>query len=406
MYVFMGHMRWKDVMPYETWFWKKNRINLVRDYVTKIQHEDKSILTSSGIRHSYDQLIIATGSCSKTLDIEGINTEGVTGFHSLQNLEFIESKSKKTQRAVIIGGGLIGVELAEMFHSRNIAVTHLVRAHGYAASFLPEEESAIINRHLTTHGIDLRLQTEINKINSSEHGTVASVTTASGEEISCQIVALAIGVQPNVGWLTDSSLEIRNGIVVDSLLKTNLPDIFAIGDCAEIRNPEEGRKAIEAIWYAGRMMGETVAKTICGIETKYEPGIWFNSAKFFDIEYQAYGDIRPDLPPDQMTLYWADENAEKCFRINYTSKGVVGINVLGIRLRQGVCHQWIQLSSTIEEVLANLEMSFFDPEFSKRYADAIRTAFARQTGKMVSKEGKGNYNEVFRFLKKAKSTTP
>lgn len=406
MYVFMGHLRWKDIMPYETWFWKKNKIDIVRDYVLKIDHQGKSIQTASGNCHPYDQLIIATGSCSNTLDIEGINSAGVTGFYSVQNLEYIESKCKDTQRAVIVGGGLIGIELAEMFHSRNIAVTHLVREHGYAASMLPIEESDVINRHVKNHGIDLRLQTEISKINRSKEDTVTSVVTNSGEEIPCQLVALAIGVHPNVSWLKDSPLEIGKGILVDTQLKTNLPDIFAIGDCAELRFPDAGRKAIEPVWYAGRTMGETVAKTICGKDTKYTPGLWFNSAKFFNIEYQTYGDIRTSLASDQITLYWEHQNGEKSFRVKYTTNGVVGFNALGIRLRQEVCHQWIQRHYSIEQVLSNLELSFFDPEFSKGYADEIRRVYAKNTGKTISKKGDGNYNQVFRFLNNTKSITP
>jgi NADPH-dependent 2,4-dienoyl-CoA reductase/sulfur reductase-like enzyme len=74
-------------------------------------------------------------------------------------------------------------------------------------------------------------------------------------------------------------------------LQTSAKDVYALGDCAELSHPRSWQKSIEAVWYTGRMMGKTIAQTICDKPTKYNPGIWFNSAKFFDIEYQVYGDI-------------------------------------------------------------------------------------------------------------------
>ena len=77
--------------------------------------------------------------------------------------------------------------------------------------------------------------------------------------------------------------------MVNEYLETNIKDVYAIGDCAEQTMTRKNRRPIEAVWYTGRMMGETVAKTICGQKTSYDPGIWFNSAKFMDIENQTYG---------------------------------------------------------------------------------------------------------------------
>ncbi len=403
MYLYMGHMRWKDIMPYEPWFWKKNNIDLVKDHVEKVDVHGKSIGTRSGHLLKYDQLIIATGSNANTLNIDGADLDGVSTLQSIQDLAYIESKTKNVKNVVIAGGGLIGVELAEMFHSRKIAITHLIRESSYSSSLLPEEESKIISQHIKQHGVDLRAQTEIQKINSDSKGAVTSVTTNTGEEFECQFVGIAIGVRPNVNWLNDSNIELAQGILVNQFLRTNIPDIYAIGDCAELRSPDKGRKAIEPIWYTGKMMGEAVAKTICGKETKYQPGIWFNSAKFFAIEYQCYGEILPSLPNDQDSLYWENKGGDKSIRINYNRYGVVGFNLLGVRFRQEVCHEWIHRQSTIEDVLAELELAFFDPEFTKPLAQNVREVYTSVTGKTILKKGNGQYNRVFQFLKKKKS---
>lgn len=399
MYVYMGHMRFNDTKPYHDTYWERNNIQLVKDRITKIAFEQKTLYGQSGKTYTYDQLIIATGSTSNTLNIEGEQLEGVTGFYNLQDLEYIKAKSTPGRKVVIVGGGLIGIELAEMFHSRNIQVTHLVREDRYGASVLSEEESALIEQHILDHNIDLRFKTEVHKINGTGEGKVKSVTTQQGEEIDCDLVCVAIGVTPNVRWIIESELDINRGILVNTFLQTNIPDVFAIGDCAELKDPGSGRKSIEPIWYTGRMMGETVAQTICRQKTKYDPGIWFYSAKFFAIEYQCYGDISPKHAKDQKTLSWQDKRQGKSFQMHYTDSGVTGFSTLGIRLRQDVCEKWIRIQCSVEHVLEDLELAFFDPEFSASYGNNIREVYRHLTGIHLRQKRKKGYNSVYRFLK-------
>jgi len=185
---------------------------------------------------------------------------------------------------------LIGIELAEMLHSRHIPVTFLVRENSFWNGVLPERESEIINREIREKGIDLRLNTNLKEIITDENGQVRGIITAEdAEEIPCNLVGLTAGVSPNISFLAGSGIKTNRGVLVNRYLETNIPDIYAIGDCAEQQEPIGERRSIEAVWYTGRMMGETVAQTLCENPRTYNPGHWFNSAKFFDIEYQTYG---------------------------------------------------------------------------------------------------------------------
>ncbi|NNF34480.1 MAG: FAD-dependent oxidoreductase, partial [Saprospiraceae bacterium] len=125
MYVYMGHMRFEDIKPYEDWFWDKNRIELNYDHVNTVDPSNKTLSLKEGGKLSYDKLIIATGSRSNKFGWPGQDLKGVNGLYHLQDMEAMESYSKDLDRAVIVGGGLIGIEMAEMFHSRNIPVTML-----------------------------------------------------------------------------------------------------------------------------------------------------------------------------------------------------------------------------------------------------------------------------------------
>ena len=272
MYVYMGHMRKEDIKPYEDWFWEKNRIQLVKGRVDQIDFKTKEVKTNKDQVIQYDDLILALGSKPNKFGWPGQDLEGVGGLYHMQDLDYMEKHSKGLQRAVITGGGLIGIEMAEMFHSRSIPVTLLVRESSYWNNVLPAEESEMVSRHIKHHHIDLRLGVNLGEIKDDGKGKAKAATIKeTGEEIACGFVGLTAGVSPNVGWLKESDLHVERGIVVDQHLKTNQEGVYAIGDCAQLSQPREGRRPIEAVWYTGRMMGETVAYTICGKPKNYDP---------------------------------------------------------------------------------------------------------------------------------------
>ncbi|HAD14417.1 MAG TPA: FAD-dependent oxidoreductase [Saprospirales bacterium] len=381
MYIYMGHLKQENTWMYEDWFWAKNRIQRVQARVEKVLTADKTLLLHTGEQLTYDQLIIATGSKPNKFGWPGQDLPGVQGLYHLQDLATMEQYSAGLQHAIIVGGGLIGIEMAEMFHSRHIPVTFLVRESSFWNSVLPPEESEMINRHIREQGIDLRLSTELSSIHGSER--VESIETNSGERIHCGFVGLTVGVSPNIDFLKDSGIETRHGVLVDEYLRASAPDVYAIGDCAQLRAPGPGRRAIEAIWYTGRMMGQTVARNICAEPAPYQPRLWFNSAKFFDIEYQVYGDIPAQTPEGVTSLYWEHTDGKKAIRINYeTHSGAVrGFNLMGVRYRHEVCERWILEKKHIEIVLSELSSANFDPEFYDRYELNLAKQYYSRTEK-------------------------
>ncbi len=401
MYIYMGHMRYEDTKPYEDWFWDKNRIDLIMDHVNGIEFENNRLQLKSGKSIDYDNLVLALGSKSNKFGWPGQDLNGVSGLYNLQDLENMERYSKGLERAVVCGGGLIGIEMAEMFHSRHIPVTMLVRESSYWSNVLPPDESEMISQHILKNNIDLKLGVNLGEIKDDGKGKACAVVVKeTGEEIPCGYVGLTAGVSPNVGWLKETKLEIERGIMVNDRLQTNVPNVYAIGDCAQLRDPKPGRRNIEAIWYTGRMMGETVAYGICGKPVDYNPGIWFNSAKFIDIEYQVYGDMPAAHDDNTTSLFWKHDDNEKSVRINYdTVSGTIkGFNLFGVRYRHEVCEKWIKNKTHIEEVLQNLGLANFDPEFYKQYEKEIIGLYNRETGKNLELKQKRGLNRVLSFL--------
>ena len=123
-------------------------------------------------------------------------------------------------------------------------------------------------------------------------------------------------------------------------------------------------------------MGKAVARIICGQRVPYQTPLFFNSAKFFNIEYQTYGTVTPQLPEGISTIHWSHPDGTQLLRINYKSdsREVVGFNAMGLRLRHVTCEKWILTGATLDHVLEHLEEADFDPEFYRRHMDAKRAA--------------------------------
>ena len=386
MYVYMGHMKFEHTKPYEDYFWQKNRIDLMQDYVEQIDFTKKLLQMRSGATMNYDNLILAVGSKPNKFGWPGQDLDGVQGLYSYQDLQLLEENThpygtkgddRKVKRAVIVGGGLIGVELAEMLLSRNIEVTFLVRESKFWGNVLPKEEGELISKHILSHHVDLRFNEELEEVLSDENGRVKAITTKKGEEIKCEFVGLTAGVSPNISFLKDLDIETNRGVKINRFLETSQKDVYAIGDCAEFEEPVPGRRPLEQVWYTGRMMGETLAATICGVRTPYDPGHWFNSAKFFEIEYQTYGWVLANLKENEEQFYWEHEAGNKCLKLVFdkTSRKLIGANVFGIRMRHEVFNKWLELGFTVEECLIQLKDANFDPELYSKYEHSIVNKF-------------------------------
>ncbi len=408
MYVYMGHMKFEHTQPYENAFWRKNNINLVRAKAETIDTQNKKIHVKGrptkfynknihippvdGEWISYDKLVIATGSKPNKFGWPGQDLEGVQGLYSKQDLDLLEKNAPnndRCKRAVIVGGGLIGIELAEMLRTRDIPVTVLVRESSFWNGVLPNGDSHMINEHIREHHIDLRLNASLKEIVSDGNGKVKSVILEeTGEEIPCNVVGLTAGVTPNIDFLKGSGIELGRGVKVNRFLETNLEDVYAIGDCAEQQEAIGHRKPVEAVWYTGRMMGEVLAQTLCGKRMEYRPGHWFNSAKFLDIEYQTYGWVFPERKKtdSEIHFHWRHPQEKICITVAFEkdSETFLGINTFGIRMRHEVLDRWLTEKRNMDHVMAHLADANFDPEFYKGFESEIISKYNADFGKSIT----------------------
>jgi NADPH-dependent 2,4-dienoyl-CoA reductase/sulfur reductase-like enzyme len=375
-------MRFQETKPYEDRYWDRTRIERVRARVRSVDAPNKRLILAGRTPLPYDKLLVATGSRPNKFGWPGQDLKRVQGFYSLQDLARLEEHATGLRRAVIVGGGLIGIELAEMLHTRGVAVTFLVREPSYWNNVMPNAESALVNGLIREEGMDLRLKTELAGIVDNGRGEACAVTTLDGEEIECQLVGLTAGVSPNLSALEGSDIPTGRGVLVDRQFRTRVPDVYAAGDCAEIEEGEGQRNTIEQLWYTGKMHGEAAGRVMAGDPAAYDRGIWFNSAKFLSLEWQTYGDLTCGLSEDEPgrphCLYWEHPAHRQALRISLKDGIVRGFNLMGIRYRHRVCERWIAEGQTIDYVLDHLDEANFDPEFFRRHEREIRGRFMEQ----------------------------
>lgn len=366
MYALMDRMTRRDLEPYERASWSAKGIARVQGRATDLDARARTVTLDDGRALPWDKLLLATGSVPRRLPVEGADrAHGVVGFVSMQDLDACERWIPSTREAVVIGGGLIGVELVECLLHHGVRTTFLVREPWYWPAALCEEEGAMIAAHLRAHGVDLRLGAEAARIEVDAEGRCAGVVLRDGGVLPAQLVGACIGVEPAVGWLRQVTTPpaLARGVRVDETLRASLPGVWSAGDCAEFDAPGGGTR-LETIWYAAKRQGALAGENMSGRPRAYRPPTFFNSAKFFDIEYTTAGELL-DLPAHAQSLYRRHPSRAISQRIAHVDGRVVGFNMLGSRWDHAALTRWIDEERRLDWVLAHLADAQFDVEFGR-----------------------------------------
>jgi NADPH-dependent 2,4-dienoyl-CoA reductase/sulfur reductase-like enzyme len=363
MYAYMDRLDLRDLEPYERKVYDEQKIDRIRGWVRDVDARTKSLRLDDGRAIAYDRLLLATGSVPNRLPWPGLETvkEGAVHFVSLQDLQECERLTPSTREAVVVGGGLIGIELVECLRHQGIHVTFLVREQWYWPVAFAREEGDLVTAHARRHGVDLRLEEEVAEVLADDKGRVRAVLTTHDAELPAQMLGIAIGVRPAIDWLAAVATppSLGRGIQVSPDFRTSLDSVFAAGDCAEI-----APGLVEQIWYSAKRQGELAARSMLGDSIAYQPPIFYNSAKFFDLEYTTLGNLL-NLPSTARCYFHQVPGREVTIRIVENEGAVIGFNMIGSRWNHEYFEKWIRERRSLDEVLAQLHLAQFDVEFGR-----------------------------------------
>lgn len=269
----------------------------VRTEAVSIDRSAKKVLcrnleTEEEWLEEYDKLIIATGAVPKIPPVEGRDLEGITTLQSMRDADYLRKirDEGKIKKAVVIGGGLIGVETVEALHLAGIEIT-LIELSPQILMFLDFQLAKVLENHVKSKGVNVATNIGLQSF-VGENGKLTAVKLSNGTEIPCELAVVAIGVAPNVSLARDAGIDIgeAGGIAVDENMCTNDPDIYAVGDCIEIPQLVNGKKVLapygDLANIQGRVAGENA---VCGNTRVFKGTIQTGICKVFDFSVGTTG---------------------------------------------------------------------------------------------------------------------
>lgn len=271
-------------------FWAGRGIGLrLATQISRVDAEGHEAFTAAGDRISYRHLVWAAGGHPRPLPLEGAKLGGVFMLRSRRDSDAIRDQLDRVSAVAVIGAGYVGLEAAAVFAKLGKKVTLLEAQPHVLARVAAEPISRFFEQLHRDHGIDVRTAIGVSAILGSD-GRAKGVVLGSGEVVPAELILVGIGLLPNQAVMVEAGADCSNGVVVDSLCRTSLPDIFAIGDCASHANPfsaEGGLVRIESVQNASDQ-AKTVAAAIMGRPEPYDAVPWFWSNQY-DAKLQTAG---------------------------------------------------------------------------------------------------------------------
>ncbi|HEY0623140.1 NAD(P)/FAD-dependent oxidoreductase [Sphingomonas sp.] len=286
---FSGEKAFERILIRPAAFWEERKVDmLLGRRVVSVDPEGHRVVTADGESIGYGHLIWAAGGAPRRLGCSGNDAAGVHTVRTRADADRMTAELHQVTRAVVIGGGYIGLEAAAVLAKAGKQVVLLEALDRVLARVAGEPLSRFFEAEHRAHGVDVRLGVAVDCI-ESEGGKATGVRLKDGEVIAAEMVIVGIGIVPAVESLIAAGAEGGNGVAVDGHCRTSLPDVFAIGDCALHANAfADGMPVrLESVQNANDQ-ATVAAKTIAGIEAHYDAVPWFWSNQY-DLKLQTVG---------------------------------------------------------------------------------------------------------------------
>ncbi len=263
-------------------FYNKNSIELITEKkVIRISAAGKKAFLEDGDIFSYKKLLIATGGRPKRWQIPGADLDGVYYLRTLNDAEGMMNRMRSSKKAIVVGGGFLGMDLNQTFAMAGLNVVNIIRDKVFWSHFLDEDGGRLVERILKENGVNLITADEVVEVLGNK--TVTGIRTSRGKQIDADIVGVGIGIGLNLDLLDKKEVEINSGIIVDDHLRSSSPDLFAAGDVAEFYDPIMEKRHIMGNWSNAMAHGKSAGANMAGedvainVVSLYQIDIWGRS---------------------------------------------------------------------------------------------------------------------------------
>lgn len=296
-------------------FWTQNAVEMRLGVAADAIDTGARIVTAGGDRLPYDRLLIATGGRARATGAPGEDLDGVHLFRTVADAHAIRAAAERAERAVVVGMGFIGAEVAASLRLRGLDVVAISPTLPLERVLGADVGRAIARLH-TERGVDVRIGASLERFEGA--GRIERVVTAAGEAIECDLVVAGVGIAPNVELAQQAGLATGNGIEVDGRLRASAPGVFAAGDVAMHDHPLFGRVRVEH-WQNAIEMGAAAARSMMGSDEPYSGVHWFWSDQYDTVvQYAGHHQdatrvvFRGDPESSRFLAFYVDERAAVC----------------------------------------------------------------------------------------------
>ncbi len=258
--------------------------------VTGVDTKAHQVMTDHHGSLTYDRLLIATGALAVAMELPGSDLEGVAKLDDLNDARHILKHGRRGRTAVVLGGGITALEIVEGLHARGVDTHYFIRRDRYWSNVLDETESHIVERRLREQGVQIHYQTEAVEI-LGRRGRVAGVLTQDGQQIACDMVAIAIGVLPRKELAEMAGIATDRGVLVNEMLESSEPDVFAAGDIAQVHDPFTGRSVLDTLWNVALAQGRTAGANMAGQSISYRKAVSLNVTRLAGLTTTIIGSV-------------------------------------------------------------------------------------------------------------------
>lgn len=289
-YYLTGELDENLLFPYQKEDYQKLRARFLRASVRRILPDEKVLELDTSARLTYDHLLIATGAQAIALKIPGV---GLTGVHKLDHLSdarALLANAKRGRTALVTGGGITALELAEGLAARGVKVHYVMRGERYWPNVLDEIESRVIESLLAREGIHLYHKSEVIEI-LGKNGKVVGAHLADGRQLRADLIAYAIGIAPRIDLAQEAGISCERGIRVDEFMQTSQPDIFSAGDVAQVYDPVSGKHVLDSLWTPAREQGRIAGLNMAGQPAAYQKPAAFNVTRLAGLTTTIIGAV-------------------------------------------------------------------------------------------------------------------
>lgn len=315
----------------------------ITTHATSLRPSEHELGLAGGRVLDYDRLLIATGAISVRAGFPGADLDGVVQVDGIAEARDFLTRSRSASAGVVVGGGSTALELVDGLHAQGVATHYLMRGERYWSKVFDPVESAIVESRLLARGVRLHRNSAIREA-IGEKGRVRRVVLGNGEQIACDILAVAIGVRPRLELAVSAGLATEKGILTSAFLETSAPDVFAAGDCAQVHDPVTRSASMDTLWASAAQQGRIAGLNMAGVRVAHRKRAPINVTKLGGVTVTIIGAVGEGDDPDLLTLTrgqserwnrgkdaWSVSAARRSDRLRVVVSGrrIVGAVVMG-----------------------------------------------------------------------------